>query len=57
MADQFILDLIGKLNKELTKANIEREFNNISTELSLISNLVAGLDILRQNKIKQLDED
>lgn len=59
MADQFILDLIGKLNKELTKANIEREFNNISTELSNSNkiNLVAGLDTTQtKNKMQtQLD--
>ena len=59
MADQFILDLIGKLNKELTKANIEKEFNNISTELSNSNkiNLVAGLDTTQtKNKMQtQLD--
>ena len=59
MADQFILDLIGKLNKELTKGNIESDFKKISAELSNSNklNLIAGLDTTQtKNKIQtQLD--
>ena len=59
MADQFILDLIGKLNKELTKGNIEGDFKKIAIELANENkiNLIAGLDVTQtRNKMQtQLD--